>query len=108
MKKLFSLLILVSLFGCFSLFSGCAADKSQIDPSWEKEVIIEFRRDIPSNLINYFLDSEYLQFMQQIDYNVVKARINTGESVADFKDRLSTHPDILNIYTEQEYNSLQP
>lgn len=106
MKKIFSMILLASVFVSLGLIIGCASDRSQLEPSWEKEVVIVFRRDITNNLIDYFIDSEHLQFMSQLEYNVVEAQIQTGESVAEFKDRLSTHPDILNIYTVQEYNAL--
>ncbi len=83
----------------FTFFTGCANDAASKngDEPWSREVIIEFRTDTSEFERNQFYSINYLEFMSQYDSDTVRARIISGESIADLIDRLSTDPKIISI-----------
>lgn len=102
MKILHALLLPILFFAMVHCI-GCAQDRMEMQAAWEKNVVIVFNEETTDSYIDWFLDSERLEFMKKLRYNVVEARIVTGESVVDFQSRLESHPDIEAIYTPQQY-----
>jgi len=102
MSKFFYLLIF-SL--CITTFAGCAAQqKTDTDESWSKEVKIVFRRDITDFEIRQFLDRNQLELTSQYDDYIIRARIRSGESIADFIDRVKDDPYVDQVEEYREKN----
>ena len=90
--------VMLMLLG-FTFFSGCANDAASknSDEPWLREVVIEFRTDTSDFERDQFYSINYLEFMTQYDADTVRARIISGESIADLIDRLSSDPKIVSI-----------
>ena len=90
--------VIFSLIFTLSLI-GCATDQTEKDDSsyWEKEITIEFTRDTTPVQKEAFYRKYNLEFLAQYDNDTVKCRILTGESTADFIDRLSSNPKVTKI-----------
>jgi hypothetical protein len=78
---------------------GCANESAERkdDDSWVKEVVIVFRSDTGDFVRRQFYSINYLEFLSQYDNDTVLVRIISGESIADFIDRVSDDPIVVSV-----------
>lgn len=90
--------VLLSIIFSMLMVSGCANQHAKEDESsWNKDVIVSYRKNIKDDEIDKFVERNHLEFLSQYDYYVYKYRIQTGESIQDFIDRLATDPNVDSI-----------
>ncbi len=95
------LLIVVFAFCCGILWGCASQQESASEEQWSKEVVVYFSHNIRDFQIQQFLNRNQLEMVSEYDDFTVRARIRSGESVADLIERVKNDPYVDNI---QEYS----
>ena len=84
---------------------GCAGQKiTDNDQSWIREVEIRFTNDTTEFEREAFYKINNLEFVAEYDYELVRCRILSGETVKDFIKRLKSDPHVKWIKPFDEQN----